>query len=115
MNPIIEKIEKENLKKSMPPLPIGSQVKVTTRIIEEGKERQHHFTGILIAKQGRNIRSSITVRRLSGNTSLERVFFIHSPSVIKIEMLRKGIVRKSKLYYLRGKIGKETRIEEKTE
>jgi large subunit ribosomal protein L19 len=115
INQIIEKIEKENLKPSIPPLLIGSTLKIITKIVEEGKERFHPFTGILIAKQGSNIRESIRVRRISGNMSLERVFFIHAPSIMSIEVVRKGKVRKSKLYYLREKVGKEARIEEKAE
>jgi len=110
---IIEKIEKEQMKTSLPELKIGSTLKVTSRILEEGKERLQVFTGVLIAKKARNCSQGIVLRRVTAGTGVERIFKLHSPLLSSIEVIREGKVRRAKLYYLRNKIGKETRIEEK--
>ena len=113
MNKIIEKLEKEQMKTSVPELRIGSTMKVTFKIEEEGKERLQIFTGILIAVKRSGLRKTITLRRLSGSINIERVFLIHSPLISSVELIRSGKVRKAKLYYLRDKMGKEARIQEK--
>lgn len=115
MNPILEKVEKENLKKSLPPLEVGSTIKIVIKIEEEGKERLQNFTGQIIAIKGSNIRKTITLRRTAGSYSVERNFLVHSPYVTSIKELKKGKVRKAKLYYLRGKIGKSAKIEDRTD
>ena len=88
-------------------------MKVTFKIEEEGKERLQNFTGVLIAVKRTGLRKTITLRRLSGSINIERIFLIHSPQVTSIETIREGKVRKAKLYYLRSKMGKEARIQEK--
>ena len=113
MNKIIEKLEKEQMKTSIPELRIGSTLKVTFKIEEEGKERLQNFTGILIAVKRSGVRKTITLRRLSGNINIERIFMIHSPLISSIENIRSGKVRKAKLYYLREKMVKDSRIQEK--
>jgi len=113
MNPIIEKLDKEQLKDSLPELEIGSTLKVTIKIEEEGKERLQAFTGVLIARKGGGLRETITLRRTTGNYSVERIFFVHSPLLTSIQVLRRGKVRRAKLYYLRDKIGKAAKIVEK--
>ena len=113
MNKIIEKLEKEQMKTSVPELRIGSTMKVTFKIEEEGKERLQIFTGILIAVKRSGLRKTITLRRLSGSINIERVFLIHSPLISSVELIRSGKVRKAKLYYLRDKMGKEARIQER--
>lgn len=112
MNKIIEKLEKEQMKTSVPELRIGSTMKVTFKIEEEGKERLQIFSGVLIAVKRSGLRKTITLRRLSGSINIERVFLIHSPLISSIELIRSGKVRKAKLYYLRDKMGKEARIQE---
>lgn len=112
MNKIIEKLEKEQMKTTVPELRIGSTMKVTFKIEEEGKERLQIFTGILVAVKRSGLRKTITLRRLSGSINIERVFQIHSPLISSIETIRSGKVRKAKLYYLRDKMGKEARIQE---
>ncbi len=112
MNKIIEKLEKEQMKTSVPELRIGSTMKVTFKIEEEGKERLQIFSGVLIAVKRSGLRKTITLRRLSGSINIERVFLIHSPLISSIELVRSGKVRKAKLYYLRDKMGKEARIRE---
>lgn len=113
MNKIIEKLEKEQMKDKIPELRIGSTMKVSYRIEEEGKERLQHFSGVLIAVKRSNSRKAITLRRLSGSINIERVFAIHSPMITAIEVIRQGKVRRAKLYYLRDKVGKEAKIQEK--
>ena len=112
MKKIMQKVEKEQMKEKLPELRIGSTVKVSFKIEEEGKERLQNFMGVLISMKGRGIRKTITLRRLSGGINVERVFYMHSPLVTSIEVQKLGKVRRAKLYYLRGKIGKEARIQE---
>ena len=106
MNPIIQELEKEYTQKEMPETNPGDTVKVFVRIIEGNKERIQAFEGTVIKKHGSGINKTITVR-------VERVFAIFSPRIEKIQVLRKGHVRRSKLYYLRERSGKATRIREK--
>ena len=113
MNKIIDKLEKEQMKDSIPELKIGSTIKVSYRIEEEGKERLQNFSGVLIAKKRNGSRKTITLRRLSGTINIERIFAVHSPLINSIEIIRQGKVRRAKLYYLRDKIGKEAKIQEK--
>ena len=113
MNPIIDKLEKEQMKKNLPNLEIGSTLKITFKIEEENKERLQSFTGVLIAKKGSNSRQTVIIRKVTGNFSVEKNFFVHSPLVTKIEVIKRGKVRQAKLYYLRDKIGKAAKIKEK--
>ena len=110
---IIEMYEKEHMKRDIPDTPIGSTVKVYYRIIEGEKERIQIFEGVVIARKRAALRSTITVRKVTGGVGVERVFPIHSPKMDKIEVTRLGRVRRSKLYYLRELRGKKARIKEK--
>ena len=115
MNPIISELEKEYTQKEMPETNPGDTVKVFVRIIEGNKERTQAFEGTVIKKHGSGINKTITVRKIFQGVGEERVFAIYSPRIEKIQVLRKGDVRRSKLYYLRERSGKATRIREKLE
>ena len=113
MNPIIQELEKEYTQREMPETNPGDTVKVFVRIIEGNKERTQAFEGTVIKKHGSGINKTITVRKIFQGVGVERVFAIFSPRIEKIQVLRKGHVRHSKLYYLRERSGKATRIREK--
>ncbi len=115
MNPIISELEKEYTQKEMPETNPGDTVKVFVRIIEGNKERTQAFEGTVIKKHGSGINKTITVRKIFQGVGVERVFAIYSPRIEKIQVLRRGDVRRSKLYYLRERSGKATRIREKLE
>lgn len=111
----IEEFEKKYLKKEIPNFNVGDTITVFVKIVEEGKARTQAFEGTVIRKRGRGTKASFTVRRISYGEGVERTFLLHSPFIEKIEVKKRGVVRKSKLYYLRGKVGKKTRIEERIE
>ncbi len=115
MNPIITELEKEYTGRQMPEINPGDTVKVFVRIIEGNKERTQAFEGTVIKKRGSSINKTITVRKVFQGVGVERVFAIYSPRIEKIQVLRKGDVRRAKLYYLRERSGKATRIREKME
>ncbi len=115
MNPIIDELEKEYTKKETPDMNPGDTVKVFVRIIEGNKERIQAFEGTVIKKHGSGVSKTVTVRKVFQGIGVERVFAIHSPRIEKFQVLRKGDVRRSKLYYLRERSGKATRIREKME
>jgi len=115
MNPIIQELEKEYTQREVPNVNPGDMVRVSVRIIEGNKERTQAFEGTVIKKRGSGINKTITVRKVFQNVGVERVFAIYSPRVEKIQVLRRGDVRRSKLYYLRSLAGKATRIKEKIE
>lgn len=115
MNPIIESLEKEYLNKELPELNPGDTVKVFVRIIEGNKERTQAFEGTIIKKRGGGVNKTITVRKIFQGVGVERVFAVYSPRVEKITVLKRGDVRRAKLYYLRELSGKATRIKEKIE
>ena len=102
----IKLIESEFLKKDVPLFHIGDTVKVMVKIPEADKVRLHPFEGVVIAKHGSGVSENFTVRRVSYGEGIERVFPLHSPSIERIEVVRSGKVKRAKLYYLRGKIGK---------
>jgi large subunit ribosomal protein L19 len=111
-NAIIEAIEKESLKKDCPKFTIGDTVRVHTKIVEGNKERIQIYEGIVIAKKGKGLSETFSVYRNAYGSSMEKVFFIHSPRVVKVEVVRSGKVRRAKLYYLRGQTGKQARLKE---
>lgn len=113
MNQIIQEIEKSLLKTSLPKLNVGDTVKVFVKIREGGKERTQGYEGVIIKSRGEGVSKTITVRRVFQGIGIERVFLIHSPRVEKITVQRRGHVRRAKLYYLRERTGKATRIKEK--
>ena len=110
---LIDKINQEQLKKDLKPFKVGDSVRVHTIVKEGEKERVQIFTGIVIGRKGRDINSSFTVRRISYGEGVERVFPLYSPAIDSIEVVRRGAVRRAKLYYLRGRRGKSARIAER--
>ena len=112
MNVLLKAIEAEQLKKDVPAFRIGDTLRVSVKVEEGDKTRSQLFEGVVIKKQGSGIRESFTVRRISFGEGVERNFPLHSPTVQKLEVVRKGKVRRSKLYYLRKSTGKRSRIEE---
>jgi len=113
MNPIINELEKEIVKSDLPELNPGDTVKVFVRIKEGNKERTQAFEGVIIKKHGSGVNQTVTVRKVFQGIGVERVFPIHSPRIESIKVLRRGLVRRAKLYYLRERTGKATRIKEK--
>ncbi len=114
MNQIIQEIERTQLRQDeLPELNIGDTVKVFVKIKEGGKERTQGYEGVIIKRRGSGVGETITVRRVFQGIGIERVFPIHSPRVEKITVQRRGKVRRAKLYYLRSRTGKATRIKEK--
>lgn len=110
---IIEVLEKEQLRTDIPDFKAGDTVKVYAKIVEGTRERIQIFEGLVIARSGGGIRETFTVRRMASGVGVERIFPVHSPRVDKIEVSRRGIVRRAKLYYLRKLTGKAARIREK--
>ena len=115
MNPIIDELEKTYMAKEVPNLNPGDTVRVFVRIIEGNKERTQAFEGTVIKKHGSGINKTITVRKVFQGVGVERVFLLHSPRIEKINIVRRGDVKRAKLYYLRERSGKATRIKEKIE
>ncbi|MBN2514933.1 MAG: 50S ribosomal protein L19 [Deltaproteobacteria bacterium] len=109
---LLELIEKEQMRADIPAFKPGDTVKVHVRIIEGQKERIQVFEGVVIRKRGGNNRASFTVRKISRGVGVERTFPLHSPVIDKIDIVTKGKVRRSRLYYLRGLKGKKARIKE---
>ena len=103
---ILDKIESEQFRKNPVDFGVGDTVRVHTKVVEGDKERIQIFTGVVIGKRGRGLNESFTVRRISYGEGVERVFPVHSPRVDKVEVERKGSVRRAKLTYLRKRIGK---------
>ncbi|CAN5879550.1 50S ribosomal protein L19 [soil metagenome] len=104
---IIAKIESEQLKSELPDFRVGDSVKVHTRVIEGDKERIQIFAGIVIARKGGGLNSAFTVRKISYGEGVERVFPLHTPKISKVEITRKGKVRRARLHYLRGLKGRD--------
>jgi large subunit ribosomal protein L19 len=102
----IKQVEQEYTKKEMPVFGVGDTVKVMTKIPEGDKVRLHPFEGIVIAEKGSGVRQTFTVRKISFGEGIERVFPLYSPNIERIEVLRRGKVKRSKLFYLRAKVGK---------
>jgi large subunit ribosomal protein L19 len=110
---IIRSIEAEQLKSDLPIIHIGDTVRVGVRIREGGKERVQPYEGTVIAKRNGGINETITVRRVFQGIGVERVFLIHSPRIDAIKIIRRGKVRRAKLFYLRQRVGKATRIKQR--
>ena len=109
---LIDIVEQTCLKRQRPEFHVGDTVDVLTRIREGGKERAQVFNGVVIARSGRGMNETFTVRRIVNNEGVERVFLLHSPLVVKVDVKRRGKVRRAKLYYLRQRVGKARRLRE---
>ena len=114
MSSIIDAINKENLKQNVPQFNVGDTVKVMVKVIEGDRERLQAFEGIVIARKNGGISETFTVRRMSFGVGVEKTFPIHSPKVADIQVVRRGRVRRAKLYYLRARTGKAAKVKEIT-
>ena len=103
---IIKKIEQEQVRKDIATFNVGDTVKVHCRVVEGGKERIQIFEGLVIARRGVDVNASFTVRKISYGEGVERVFPVNTPRIAKIEVVSRGKVRRAKLHYLRGRVGK---------
>ncbi len=112
MNEIIRKIEEEQLKAEVPEFRVGDTVKVYAKIREGNRERIQIFEGIVLKKQGGSVRATFTVRKNSNGIGVEKTWPLHSPSVERVEVVRRGKVRRAKLTYLRGRVGKRAKVKE---
>ncbi|MEC4982546.1 MAG: 50S ribosomal protein L19 [Oscillatoria sp. PMC 1068.18] len=110
---IIRSIEAEYIKSDLPSINVGDTVRVGVRIVEGGKERVQPFEGTIIAMRNGGINETITVRKIFQGVGVERVFLLHSPRIQSVKVVRRGKVRRAKLYYLRDRIGKATRIKQR--
>ena len=110
---LIKELNKEQLAKELTPVQIGDTVRVHVKVKEGSRERIQVFEGTVIAKKHGGIEETITVRRVSYGVGVEKVFPIHAPAVEKIEIVRKGKVRRAKLYYLRDRVGKSAKVKER--
>lgn len=113
MQNIIQSIEAEQMKPGVPKFRAGDTLRVQVKVVEGDKERLQAFDGVVIAIRKRGLNSAFTLRKISHGEGVERVFQTHSPAVAQIEVVRRGDVRRSKLYYLRGRSGKAARVKEK--
>lgn len=109
----LQLLENAQLRDDVPDFRTGDTVKVHVRVVEAGRERIQVFEGVVIARNGAGARASFTVRKISFGVGVERVFPVHAPIIDKIEVTRRGDVRRSKLYYLRDRVGKSARIKER--
>jgi large subunit ribosomal protein L19 len=110
---IIRSLEAEQIKNDLPVIHVGDTIKVGVVIQEGGKERVQPYEGTVIAKRNGGINETITVRRIFQGVGVERVFLIHSPRIASIKVLRRGKARRAKLYYLRDRVGKATRLKQR--
>jgi large subunit ribosomal protein L19 len=111
---VIELIEQEQLRDDIPEFSPGDTVKVHLKVVEGARERVQIFEGVVMGRKGGGVRETFTVRKITFGISVERVFPVHSPRIQKIEVVSLGRVRRAKLYYLREKIGKKSRVKTRT-
>ena len=109
---ILDKIRKEQVREDRHQFNVGDTVKISVKIVEGDNERIQQFQGVVIAKRGTGIEETFTVRRVQAGQGVERVFPVNSPRLEKVEVIRRGSVRRSKLYYLRDKVGRDARVKE---
>ena len=114
-NPLLDQVEKSSLRESPISIGIGDTVDVHCRILEGNKERIQIFSGVVIATRGAGTSEMFTVRRIVAGEGVERIFPVNSPKIAKLEVKRHGQVRRAKLYYLRDRVGKATRLKERRE
>ncbi|HIT87491.1 MAG TPA: 50S ribosomal protein L19 [Candidatus Coprocola pullicola] len=109
---IIKELEKEQLKSEITPFNVGDTIRVYAKVVEGSRERLQMFEGVVIKKQNGGIRETFTVRRIASGVGVERTWPLHSPRIDRIEVVRRGIVRRAKLFYLRDKVGKAAKVKE---
>ncbi len=109
---LIKEVEREHLKEDIPAFGPGDTVRVHVRVVEGARERTQVFEGVVLRRQGRGLRETFTVRRVTYGIGVERVFPVHSPSISRIEVVKRGRVRRARLYYLRKRTGRAARIRE---
>ena len=109
---LIKTLTEQYMKKELPEMNVGDTVRVTLRVKEGTRERNQVFEGTIIARKHGGINESITVRRISNGVGCEKVFPVHSPSIVGVQTIRHGKVRRAKLYYLRGRVGKKAKVKE---
>lgn len=112
MSNVIDSLRRDSLRDDLPEFAIGDTIRVAVRIKEGGKERLQNFEGSIIAMQGTGQEKTITVRKLSGGVAVERIFPVESPNVAAVQVIKRGRVRRAKLFYLRDKSGRQARIRE---
>ncbi len=113
MNLLIEELTKGQIREDIPAFRPGDSLKINVRIVEGNRERIQLFEGVVIARKGKGVSETFTVRKISYGVGVERTFPVNSPKIEKIEVTKRGKVRRAKLYYLRGLSGKAARIKEK--
>ena len=112
MNELIRQIEAEQLKSDIPQFNVGDTVRVYAKVVEGSKERIQMFEGVVIKKQNVGVRENFTVRRIASGVGVEKTWPVHSPRIDHIEVVKRGIVRRAKLYYLRDRVGKAAKVKE---
>ena len=112
MHNMIKELEKEQMKETVPAFNIGDTVRVHAKIVEGAKERIQVFEGVVLKRQHGGLRETFTVRRLSYGVGVEKTWPLHSPRVDRVEVVRRGVVRRAKLFYLRDRIGKAAKVKE---
>ncbi|MDD6831363.1 MAG: 50S ribosomal protein L19 [Firmicutes bacterium] len=110
---MIKVLSEQYMKPELPELNVGDTVRITVRVKEGSRERNQAFEGTIIAKKHGGINETITVRRISYGVGCEKVFPVHSPSIVSVETVRRGKVRRAKLYYLRERVGKSAKVKER--
>ena len=109
---LVKTLSQQYMKPELPPMNVGDTVRVTVRVKEGTRERNQAFEGTIIAKKHGGINETITFRRISYNVGCEKVFPVHSPSIVSVETVRRGKVRRAKLYYIRKRVGKAAKVKE---
>ena len=110
---LVKTLSEQYMKPELPEMTVGDTVRVTVRVREGNRERNQAFDGTIIAKKHGGVNETITVRRISYNVGCEKVFPVHSPTIVSVETLRRGKVRRAKLYYLRSRVGKRAKVKER--
>jgi len=110
---LVKSLSQQYMKSELPEMNVGDTVRVVVRVKEGSRERTQAFDGTIIARKHGGISETITVRRISYNVGCEKVFPVHSPTIVSVETIRKGKVRRAKLYYLRDRIGKKAKVKER--
>jgi len=112
LSEVIKAIEKEQMKESVAQFKVGDTVRVYIKLVEGARERLQMFEGVVLKRQNGGARETFTVRRLSYGVGVEKTWPLHSPNIERIEVVRKGVVRRAKLFYLRGRVGKAAKVKE---